>query len=65
MRDPTEAEVRGAVRGAQRFIDSAIYDRGMPALLERIRTRKTNPAEVQVLAMDEYAWVGIPAEYFV
>lgn len=65
FRDPTEAEVRGAVRGAQRFIDPAIYDRDMPALLERIRTRKTNPAEVQVLAMDEYAWVGIPAEYFV
>lgn len=65
FRNPTEAEIKGTVRGAQRFVDPQIYDRGMPALCEKIRARKTNPAEVQVLFMDEYAWVGIPAEYFV
>ncbi len=65
FRNPAEAEIKGTIRGAQRFVDPRIYDRGMPALCEKIRARKTNPAEVQVLFMDEYAWVGIPAEYFV
>jgi len=64
-RTVTEDEIKGTVRGAQRFIDPAIYDRGMDALVERIKTRKTQPAEVQVLYMGEYAFVGIPAEYFV
>ncbi len=64
-RDYTDAEVAGTLHGAQRFVDPTIYDRGMPALLERIRTRGTQPAEVQVLSIDEYAFAGIPAEYFV
>jgi len=64
-RRPTEAEIRGAVRGAQRFIDPAIYDRGMDALCERIRARGSAPAEVQALVIDDHAWIGIPAEYFV
>ena len=46
-------------------IHSAAYDRGIPALLERIGTRGTQPAEVQVLDIDEWSLVGIPAEYFV
>lgn len=61
----TEAEKAGTIRGAQRFIDPAIYDRGMPGLLRKIRERKTNPAEVQALFINDLAWVGIPAEYFV
>ncbi len=64
-RELTEAELNGTVRGAQRFVDPAIYDRTMPALVERIKTRGTQPAEVQVLFVDEYAFVGVPAEYFV
>jgi hypothetical protein len=61
----TEDEIKGTVRGAQRFVDSAAYDRGMPALLRRIAERGEQPAEVQVLAIDEIALAGIPAEYFV
>lgn len=61
----TDDEVRGSVRGAQRFIESAIYDRGMPDLVKRIRERGTQPAEVQVLSLDEYALAAVPAEYFV
>lgn len=61
----TDAEVRGTVHGAQRFVDPAAYDRAMPALLERIRTRKVQPAEVQVLRIGDWAVAGIPAEYFV
>jgi neutral ceramidase len=61
----TKAEIKGTVRGAQRFVDSAAYDRAMPALLERIRTRGTQPAEVQALFINDHAFVSIPAEYFV
>lgn len=64
-RKVTDAEIKGTVRGAQRFIDPAIYDREIPALVERIRTRKVQPAEVQVLFIDNRALAGIPAEYFV
>jgi hypothetical protein len=64
-RKPTAEEIAGTVKGAQRFVDSTAYDRGMPGLLERIRTRKTQPAEVQVLFVNEVAFAGIPAEYFV
>jgi len=64
-RNPTEDQVSGTARGAQRFIDSAIYERAIPALVERIRREGTQPAEVQVIFMDEYAWTAVPAEYFV
>jgi len=65
FRQVTDGQVKGTVRGAQRFIDPAIYDRGMPRLLERIRAMGTQPAEVQAILLDEVALVGIPAEYFV
>lgn len=65
FRNATEAEIKGTVRGAQRFVDPSIYDRNIPVLLEKIRRRGTNPAEVQALFLDEYALVAIPAEYFV
>lgn len=61
----TDDEVRGTVRGAQRFVKPECYDRGMPELLDRIRTRGTQPAEVQVLSIAEFDFAGIPAEYFV
>jgi len=64
-RVPSQDEVRGTVRGAQRFIDPALYDEGMPEVLERIRTRGAQPAEVQALFLGRLAIVGIPAEYFV
>ena len=64
-REISEAEVAGTVHGAQRFVDPTLYDRLMPSVVERIRERGSQPAEVQVLFLDEYAFVGIPAEYFV
>lgn len=64
-REVTGEQIDGTVRGAQRFVDPALYDRGMPALLDRIRTRGSQPAEVQVLSFDEFSFAGIPAEYFV
>lgn len=61
----TKEEVDGKIRGSQRFIDSAIYDRGMPALLDRIKTRKVQPAEIQVLSIGNIDIAAFPAEYFV
>jgi len=64
-RKVTDDETRGTAKGAQRFVDPKAYDRHMPKLLERIRQRGTQPAEVQAILIDEYAYAGIPAEYFV
>ncbi len=71
----SDEEVKGTVRGAQRFVDPAIYDALMPRLIERIRSRKVQPAEVQILRliprgtaggrMSAIVIAGIPAEYFV
>jgi hypothetical protein len=65
FREVSEAQIRGTVRGAQRFIDPAIYDRGMERLVRKIRERGTQDAEVQALSLDEYVLVAIPAEFFV
>ena len=72
-RDLTDDEIQGTVRGAQRFVDPAIYEALMPRLIERIKNRKVQPAEVQVLQLmaggveeaPAIAIAGIPAEYFV
>lgn len=64
-RQPSPEEIAGTIRGAQRFINPAIYDRGIPAVLERIRTRRSQPAQVQVIFLDDLALASIPAEYFV
>jgi neutral ceramidase len=61
----TDDELRGTTRGAQRFVDPTIYDRGMAPLVERIKQQGTQKAEVQALMMGEYVVVGVPAEYFV
>lgn len=61
----TDAEVKGTVRGAQRFVDPAAYDRAMPQLLERLRQRGTQPAEVQTLRLGDVTYTGVPAEFFV
>jgi len=60
----TEDEITGRVRGAQRFIDSAIYDRNIPALVRKIEERRTHTVEIQVLAVGSRAIVGVPGEFF-
>jgi neutral ceramidase len=64
FRDATDDEIKGTVRGAQRFVDPSLYDAAMPGILERIQRMGTQPAEVQVHSIDEFAIAGIPAEYF-
>ena len=63
-RQPSEAEIAGTIPGAQRFVDPAIYDRGMARVLQRIAERGTQPAELQALHLDDWTLVSIPAEYF-
>jgi hypothetical protein len=65
FRRVTEEEVTGRTRGAQRFVDPAIYDRLIPGLVKDIEASPGCPAEVQALFMDEYALVAVPGEYFV
>ena len=61
----TDDEINGTIPGAQRFVDPQFYQDDMPALLARIAKRGTQPAEVQVLSIDDCHIAGIPAEYFV
>jgi hypothetical protein len=62
----TDDEIKGTVRGAQRFIDPAIYDRNIPAVVEEIKAGGGKlSAEVQVLAFDDRVYASFPCELFV
>jgi neutral ceramidase len=52
------------VRGAQRFIDPAIYERTIPPLMDKIRRRGAHRVEIQVVLMGDCAIVGVPGELF-
>ncbi len=65
FRTLSDAEISGTVRGAQRFVDPAIYDRGMPGLLAKLKKAGTQKAEVQAIRVGDCALAAIPAEYFV
>jgi hypothetical protein len=60
----TEDEIRGTVRGAQRFIDPGLYDAEMPELVERIKREGHKRAEVQAVSLGELVLVTLPAEPF-
>jgi len=65
-RQVTDAEINGTVRGAQRFIDPAIYDRAMLALTDKIKQRNgILPVEIQVLSVGKVVFIAIPGELFV
>ena len=64
-RECTEDEIQGTAFGAQRSVPLApVYEHCLPTLLQRIRERGTQPADVQVLEVGECTFVAIPAEYF-
>jgi hypothetical protein len=63
-RQVTEAEMTGSAFGAQRFVDPAIYDRTIPALVRKIEERGMHTAEIQVLCVGDRAIVGVPGEFF-
>lgn len=61
----TDDEIHGTTRGAQRFIDPAIYDRNIPHVVEEIRRNNGQlGAEVQVLEFGDHVYVSIPGEFF-
>jgi hypothetical protein len=64
-RTVTDDEIKGSVRGAQRFIDSAIYDRVIPKVVRRIKERGLQPAEVQALRLGDHVFISLPCEPFV
>lgn len=64
VRKPSAREAAGKVKGAQRFVDPAIYDRHMPEVLARLNKDPYQPAEVQAIRLGDACLVAIPAEYF-
>ncbi len=64
FRELTEDQIQGKAPGAQRFIDSAIYEREMPRLIRKIESIGGQPAEIQVNSVDDAAYAGVPSEYF-
>jgi hypothetical protein len=65
FRKVSPEEIAGTIRGTQRFIDSKLYDKNMPAVLEKMKQRGVQKAEVQALTLGEYACVSLPGELFV
>lgn len=65
FRTITDAEIHGKTIGAQRFVDPDAYDRGMPALLAKIKKEGKQKAEIQALFLGDHVLAAVPAEYFV
>ena len=61
----TDDEVKGRIRGVQRFGEPGFYDKTQDLVLEEIRREGTAKAEIQAIRIDELVHVSIPAEYFV
>jgi hypothetical protein len=61
----TEDEIRGKLRGIQRFGEPGFYDKTQDQVLEEIRREGTAKAEIQAIFLDDFVHVSIPAEYFV
>jgi len=64
-RSVTEDEVRGKIRGIQRFGEPGFYDKTQDLVLEEMKREGTAKAEVQAILIDELVHIAIPAEYFV
>ena len=64
-RKPSEDEVKGKVKGAQRFGEPGFYDKTQDQVLEEIQREGTAKAEVQAILISDLVYVAIPAEYFV
>lgn len=64
-RNPSEDEVKGKVKGAQRFGEPGFYDKTQEQVLDEIKREGTAKAEVQAILIDDLVHVAIPAEYFV
>ena len=65
FRKATPAEIGGTAPGAVRAGEPGMYDRVIPGLLELIKKRGVNKAEVQALRIGQRVYVAIPGELFV
>jgi hypothetical protein len=65
FRDLTDDEIHGGVPGAQRFGSNETYDTLIVDLVEKIKSEKTQRAELQALFIGDHAYAAIPSEYFV
>jgi len=65
FRKLTDKELRGTVRGAQRFVKPALYDEMMPALVDKMRKEGRQKVELQALLLGDHVIAAIPGEYFV
>jgi hypothetical protein len=61
----TDDEIRGKVRGAQRFYPDDVYDPLVQETVAKIRREKTQRAELQALFIGDHVLAAVPAEYFV
>lgn len=61
----TDDEVKGKVKGAQRFGEPGFYDKTQDLVLDEIKREGKAKAEVQAIFLDDLVHVSIPAEYFV
>jgi hypothetical protein len=64
-RPVTDDEVKGRLRGIQRFGEPGFYDKTQDLVLEEIKREGTAKAEIQAILIDDLVHVSIPAEYFV
>jgi hypothetical protein len=64
-RTVADDEIKGKVKGAQRFGEPGFYDKTQDMVLEEIKREGTAKAEVQAILIDDLVHVSIPAEYFV
>ncbi len=65
FRKVTPDEINGTVPGAARAGEPGLYDRVIPSLLDLIKTRGVNKAEVQALRIGARVYVAVPGELFV
>jgi hypothetical protein len=65
-RKVTPHEINGTARGAQRFIDNAIYERNIPAVVNEINAAGgVLLTELQAMHFDDRVYVAFPCELFV
>ncbi|MFO7945619.1 MAG: hypothetical protein R6V19_02215 [Armatimonadota bacterium] len=64
FREPTQEEIEGTRPGTQRFVDPEVYERNMADLLQFIEDMGTQPAELQVIRLDNWVVAAIPGGPF-
>ncbi|HUW84528.1 MAG TPA: hypothetical protein VMZ31_17220 [Phycisphaerae bacterium] len=61
----TDQQIHASGPGAQRFVEPELHDCGIPELVDRINQMKGEPAEVQVLRVNDVVFAANGGECFV